>query len=260
MSNENQMRQQLVTVAQRMAARGWVANHDGNLSLRLPRGRLLCTPSGVAKAALRPEMLLMLDPLGKVLGASGGLKPFSEINLHLAFYQGREDVGAVVHAHPPTATGFGVSPLTLDPPFLPEAVVSLGPSIPTVPLALPGEEAARALGPYVPEYDALLLAGNGVITCGVDLEMAYLRLELVEQLCQIALVAHRLGGVRPIPPPQLKPLLEARARAGLGPKGRGAPPPAPLAEASLEMGPGRRTGEDLERLVQAEIQRVLGRG
>lgn len=247
--SESQLRQQLASFSRRVWERGWVANHDGNLSVRLPRGRLLCTPTGVSKAEITAEMVLVVDETGKVL--SGRLRPFSELNLHLAYYHARPDVEAVLHAHPPTATGFGVAGLELDQPFLPEAVVSLGPIIPTVPLSRPGDEAVQAVAAYLDEYDALLLAGNGAVTCGVDLEMAYLRMELVEHLCSIALVARQLGGARPLPAHMLRPLLDARARAGLGPEARGRSTSLPASSAD----PAQRS--ELESLVRDEIRRVL---
>src|SRR5262249_45343575 len=119
---------------------------------------------------------------------------------------------------PPTATGFAVAGVPLDEAFLAEAVVSLGPGVPTVPFAPPGATAARALGAFVRDHDAVLLGGHGVLTWGPDLETAYLRLELVEHLAKIALVARQLGGVRPLPASALRALLEARAKAGLGPQ------------------------------------------
>ena len=247
--NESQQRHELAAICATVWDRGWVANHDGNLSSRLPRGRLMCTPTAVSKRVIRPGDMLVLDETGKQMSGKG--KPFSEINLHLAFYHARPDVGAVLHAHPPTATAFGVSGMTLERPFLPEAVVSIGPMVPTVPMAMPGAEAAQAIAPYLDEYDALLLAGNGVITAGVDMEMAFLRMELVEHLAKIALAAHQLGGATPLPPRYLQSLLAARARAGLGPEARGGATSLPRDE------PTPKQSRDLDAVVRQEIARVL---
>ncbi|MCC6748810.1 MAG: class II aldolase/adducin family protein [Deltaproteobacteria bacterium] len=246
MQSELQLRQQLAAFSHRVWERGWVANHDGNLSLRLPRERLLCTPTGVSKGGLSAEAMLVVDASGKVLSGKG--RPFSELGLHLAYYHGRPDVQAVLHAHPPTATGFGVAGVGLDRPFLPEAVVSLGPEVPTVPLTAPGSEAAQVLSGYVTEYDALLLAGNGALCCGVDLEQAYLRMELVEHLAKVALVAHQLGGIQALPAQLLEPLLAARTRAGLGPAARA----AGSSTAAQTADPAA-----LKRRVDDEIRRVL---
>lgn len=207
------LRAALADYARRLHARGWVANHDGNLSVRLPGDRYLVTPTATSKAEVTPDSLLVVDSGGRALGAG---KPFSEVGLHLAVYRARPDVHAVVHAHPPTATGFAVAGAPLDQPMIAEAVVSLGPGVPTVPYAPPGDAACRALEPFVPRHDAVLMANHGVLAWGKDVEQAYLRLELVEHLARIALVAQQLGGVRPLPRESLGALLEARRKAGLG--------------------------------------------
>ena len=219
----SELGQKVADYAQRLHARGWVANHDGNVSVRQGQGRYLATPTATSKAAVRADALVVVDDAGVQVGGRG--KPFSEIGLHLTVYQSRGDVNAVVHAHPPTATGFAVAGVPLDEAFLAEAVVSLGPGIPTVPFAAPGAEACRALAGFTRGYDAVLLGGHGVLTWGPDLETAYLRLELVEHLARIALTARQLGGVRPLPSTVLPKLLEARAKGGLG-GGSTPPPPA----------------------------------
>lgn len=250
--SEPQLRQQLHRYSRLLWEKGWVANHDGNLSARLPRGRLMCTPTALSKGDIAPQQMLVTDDTGKVL--AGRLRPFSELNLHLAYYHARSDVGAVVHAHPPHATALGVSGVPLDQPFLPEAVVSLGPMIPTVPLAAPGEAAVQAMAPYIDEYDALLLGGNGAITCGVDLEMAFLRMELLEHLARIVAIARPVGGPQPLPATLLQPLLAARAKAGLGPEARGGRTTLPEMDTRPQSGPSAR---QLQQAVQDEIRRVL---
>jgi L-fuculose-phosphate aldolase len=226
--SESQKRAEVADYSQRLHARGWVANHDGNLSVRLEPGRYLCTPTATSKAEVRADGLVIVDESGARVSGRG--KPFSEIGLHLTVFRNRPDVNAVVHAHPPTATGFACAGVALDQAFIAEAVVSLGPGVPTVPYAAPGEAACQALAPFVSDYDAVLLANHGVLAWGTDLEQAYLRCELVEHLARIALVARQLGGVRPIPSSNLPALLEARAKAGLGPRSRSAAAPAAPSE------------------------------
>jgi L-fuculose-phosphate aldolase len=209
----NDLRETVADYARRLHARGWVANHDGNITAR-DGARFVVTPTATSKAMVRADALVIVDGNGTKVSGRG--KPFSELGLHLTVYQARPDVNAVVHAHPPTATGFAVAGVPLDQAFLAEAVVSLGRGVPTVPFAAPGPAACAALSAYCQDYDAVLLSGHGVIAWGPDVETAYLRLELVEHLARIALVARQLGGVQPLPSEAMPALLQARAQAGLG--------------------------------------------
>ncbi len=210
---------QVVEYARRLHAAGWVANHDGNVSVRLEPERFLMTPTAVSKAAVARELLIVVDGEGKVV--SGSRKPFGEVDLHLFVYRHRPDVRAVLHAHPPTATGLAVAGVPIRTDLLAEPVVSLGDRVPLVPYARPRTaEATLNLGPWLAEYDALALENHGVLAFGPDLETAYLRLELVEHLARIQLVAMQAGGPRAIPEADVKAMLEARAKAGLGAKGR----------------------------------------
>jgi L-fuculose-phosphate aldolase len=217
------LRKAVVLACRQLHERGWVANHDGNVTAREAPDRFLATPTAVSKGAVTEEMLLTVNSAG--VKVAGQRQVFSEINLHMAVYQARGDVRAVVHAHPPAATARACAGLALAEPFLPEAVVSLGPSVPLVRFALPGPAAVAALEPYLEAFDAVLLQSHGVLTWGGDPETALLRLELVEHLCRIARDAAPYGGVRPLPADALQPLLEARTRAGLGVEGRKAKQP-----------------------------------
>jgi L-fuculose-phosphate aldolase len=215
-----ELRSQVVSVSRALHARAWVANHDGNVSVRLGPNRILCTPTAVSKGDVREDWLIVVDDAGALV--SGARRPFSELALHRAAYEARPDVQAVVHAHPPNATAFAVAGRGLDRPIIAEAVVSLGPRVPLVPYALPGSPASvdgprDALG----VYDAVLLGNHGVLTVGADLEQALLRMELVEHLARIERLAHQLGGPNYLPDADVQRLLDARARAGLGPEARG---------------------------------------
>jgi L-fuculose-phosphate aldolase len=214
--NESRTRRALVEVSHLLHERGWVANHDGNASARLGANRILCTPTAVSKRLIVEDLLLLVDDEGRVLAGRG--RPFSELGLHLATYRVRPDVSAVVHAHPPHATALGCAGRGIDSLPIAEAVVSLGECVPLVPYALPGVDAVRALEPFLPEHDAVLLASHGTLAYGPDLEIAYLRTELVEHLAHILSIAAPLGGARPLPADSVGRLLEARARAGLGPR------------------------------------------
>lgn len=211
------MRRAAITACHEIWERGWVANHDGNVSARLAPGRIVATPTAMSKRVIRVDDMLLVDESRRVM--RGRHRVFSEIGLHLVVYGARPDVGAVLHAHPPYATARAVTGRAL-PCFLPEAVVSLGPEVPLTDFALPGAAAEQALAPFVQDYDVVLLAGHGVLAWGDDVEQAFLRMELVEHLCRVASLAEPAGGVRRLPDSALEPLLAARTRAGLGPRGR----------------------------------------
>jgi L-fuculose-phosphate aldolase len=164
----------------------------------------------------------------------------------------------VVHAHCPHATALAACGRSLDQPFLAEAVVSLGPVIPLVPVSAPGPAAVAVLQPFVPLYDVVLIAGNGVLAWGDSVEQAYLRLELCEHLARITLLAQPLGGPLPLPRALLPPLLEARKRAGLGPEARGVA--GPTAPAASLHGSSSPPGDDpVAALIRQEIAAALKR-
>lgn len=211
------LRSELVALSRRLHANGWVANHDGNLSVRLHGDRLLITPTAYSKADVDDGSLLIVDMQGKVL--EGRKKPFSELELHLAAYRARPEVDVVLHAHPVTATAFGLTGQALSPVAMPEVVVSLGDRIPTVPRAMPKTpELVKNVEAAAAQVDAMLLAGNGALTLGPDLNLALLRMELVEHYAKILLAARQLGPVEPLAAGDVAKLLEARKKAGLGPK------------------------------------------
>lgn len=255
--SEAKQRALLVDYSGRLHSRGWVANHDGNLSSRLPDGRFLATPTAFSKAEVTPDSLVIVDAAGAVV--AGRQRVFSEIGIHLALYAARPDVAAVVHAHSPHATALAACGRGLEV-FLPEAVVSLGPSVPLVPLAAPGPAAVAAITPFAPLYDAVLVAGNGLFAWGDSVEQAYLRAELVEHLCRIALLALPIGGVKPLPATLLPALLESRRKAGLGPEARGikapvaAPPVSPPASSVPAV-----AADQLAELIRQELSAALRR-
>lgn len=214
------LKRQVTAYSRRIWERGWVANHDGNLSARLPGARALITPTSFCKGDVTENDLLIVDKAGKKL--EGRWKPFGELPLHLLAYKVREDVGAVLHAHPPTATGFACAGVDVETTIIAEAVVSLGPKIPTLGYAIPGSESLlEALAAALPWYDAIVLGSHGVITVGVDLEQAYLRMELVEHLAKIKAAALSVGALRRIPDHDVTRLTAKRKDAGLGPEARG---------------------------------------
>ena len=190
--SEPQLRAEIVEVGRRLYARGYTASNDGNISVRLDDGRLLMTPKSVCKGFMAPEMMCITDLDGKKL--AGERDPSSEMQMHLEVYRQRPDAKAVVHAHPPIATGFAVAGIPLDRAVLAEVVTTLG-SVPIAEYATPStKELPEAVRKYVKAHDGMLLANHGALTLGADLFAAYYKMETIEHFAKISLVARMLGG------------------------------------------------------------------
>ena len=210
MSGEHQLRREIVTIGRALHERGFIAACDGNLSARLDRDRILVTPSGMSKGAMRASDLVIVNMEGHK--TRGRREVTSEIGMHLLIYRMRPDVRGIVHAHPRTATGFAAAGLPLNQPLVCEVVIGLG-QIPLAPYGTPGTpELAKTLEPLVPQYDAILMANHGVVTYGADLQSAYMKMETVEHFAQIALVTHVLGQQKLIDSADLEKLVAARSK------------------------------------------------
>jgi len=190
--NVDKTKKALVDACHRVYARGFVAGYEGNLSARVTVTTILVTPARMCKGDVTADDLVTVQR-GKRT-SDGPRRPTAELEMHLMVYDERSDVGAVIHAHPPTATGFAVAGVPIPEKALPEVIVALG-AIPLVPYALPGTaELADSLKRYVKTADAFLLANHGALTVGRSIEEAYYRMEMVEQVAKSVLAARVLGG------------------------------------------------------------------
>lgn len=198
----------IARVCRRLYERGLVAGPDGNVSVRLHDGSIVVTPSGMSKVDVTPDDLVLVDPEGRVLDGKGN--PSSELRMHLRIYERRADVSAVVHAHPPTATGFAVAGESFMAPVLPEVILQMG-EVPIVRYATPGTaELADSFDPYLARHDAFLMANHGATTVGPTLEVAHQRMESLEHAARIILAARMLGRVNELSPADVKALRASR--------------------------------------------------
>ncbi len=188
---EEQVRADIVEVGKRLWTRGYVASNDGNISVLLDDRRLITTPRSVSKGFMTPDMMVVTNLDGRKI--AGEREPSSELKMHLQVYRDRSDARAVVHAHPPTATGFAVAGIPLDRAVLAEVVTTLG-SIPIAEYATPStDELPAACSKYLKAHDGLLLANHGALAIGPDLFTAYYRMETIEHFAKISLVTRMLG-------------------------------------------------------------------
>ena len=205
---------EIVAVCCRLYDRGLIAGQDGNVSVRLSSGHILVTPSGLSKVDVTPDDLVELTAEGEQV--TGGPAASSEIGMHLRIYRERPDVRAIVHAHPPIATAFGVVGRDFMDAVLPEVIFHLG-RVPLVPFALPGTPAlGDAMAPYLADHDAFLLASHGATTVGPTLRLAHQRMESLEHAARILHAASQIGSVTPLRAEDIAALRAAReaARAG----------------------------------------------
>ncbi|MCL2352538.1 MAG: class II aldolase/adducin family protein [Firmicutes bacterium] len=215
MFSEFETKKQICEIGKRIYNKGFVAANDGNISVRMGNGEFLCTPTGVSKGFMTPDMICKTDKDGKVLQAAQGLKPSSEIKMHMRVYRERSDVNAVVHAHPPCATSFAIAGIPLTQPIMPEAVISLG-CVPIAEYGTPStDEIPNAVAKYLQHFDAVLLENHGALSYSVDLTQAYFKMESLEFYAQLLFTARQLGGPKELSERQVKALYELRKKFGL---------------------------------------------
>ena len=194
---EREHREDIFQIGRLVFQKGWVASNDGNITIRLDGERILATPTGMCKGMMHADDLIILDRQGNKI--SGRRERTTEINMHLTVYDLRPDIRAVVHAHPPVATGFATAGKPLNLALLPEVIIALG-CVPLAEYGLPGTtELTEPMLPLIPKYDALMMANHGAVCYGEDVFKAYFRMETVEHFARIQLVAELLGGPNVLP-------------------------------------------------------------
>lgn len=208
------VRREVAGVCRRLYERGLIAGPDGNVSVRVAEDTVLVTPAGLSKGELRPGDLVEVSLGGaRQSPRAGPRRASSELLVHLRVYARRADVGAVVHAHPPTATAFTVAGEPFVARALPEVILTVG-DVAVLPYAAPGTEAlADQFEPYLAAHDAFLMANHGATTVGPTLRDAHQRMESLEHAARIALRARLLGRVVPLTDDQIRELLAARELA-----------------------------------------------
>src|SRR3990172_6771398 len=214
MPSEDALRAEIVRVGRLMHANEFVDGASATPPARLDADHLLATPSGLAKGFLEPEQLIVVNLRGELARGLPGLRPTSELLMHLEAYRRRPDVNAVIHAPPIPSVALSIAGVSLAECIIPEAVVVLG-VIPTTPYATPSsEENQRAISEVIVGHDALILQYHGALTVGRDVMEAYLRLETLEHTAKIVALAKLLGGKPPLPPQHVQKLIQTRKEWG----------------------------------------------
>ncbi len=203
-----QIKESICDIGRRIYMNHFVAANDGNISVKVSDNEFYCTPTGVSKGFMTPDMIIKVDSEGNKI--EGNLNPSSEIKMHLRVYKERPDVKSVVHAHPPVATAFAVANIPLDDYILPEAILFLGP-VPICDYGTPSTmEIPDSLAPYLQTNDAFLLKNHGALTVGNSLIKAYFNMESLEYYAKITLLTRLIGKKEEIPSDQLDKLVKLR--------------------------------------------------
>ena len=207
---ESQYRDDIIEICRRIYRNGWVASNDGNVSIRISPGEVLCTPTGMSKGYITQDQLVKVDMDGKKL--EGSLEPSSEVRIHLDVYRNKKGIYSAVHAHPPYATAHAVAGIPLDQCVIPEIIISLG-SIPLTQYGTPStREIPDNIRKYLKDHNAFLMQNHGAFTIGADVFQAYYRMESVELFAKISLLAGTLGNVRNITEENVRKIMEIRPR------------------------------------------------
>jgi L-fuculose-phosphate aldolase len=208
------LRTALCAAGRRLLAADLIGAAEGNLSARLPGGTFLVTPSGSSKAGLVPGQLLEVDATGRLVRGEG--RPSTELPMHLSVYAARPDAMALIHAHPITAVAFTIAGAGWPGDLVPEAAVTLGP-VAVAPFATPGTgEVPASLAPFLAGHDVLLLTRHGALTLGATVDEAVGRMETLERVARMALVARALGRCEPLSPGAVDAVLRAAGRPPRG--------------------------------------------
>jgi L-fuculose-phosphate aldolase len=193
-------RAQMVEICHLLASRTFTTATGGNVSVKMPDGTFWVTPSHLHKARVTQDDLVQMAANGTVL--AGHRRPSSEMAMHLAVYAALPQAGAVLHAHPPIATGFAQAGKTIDARSSNEGLAILGPEVPLIPYARPGtDELAETVRAHLKLRNrAYLMRNHGVLTWGSDLWSAYDVLDTLELFAQSLLTATLVGGAVNLPP------------------------------------------------------------
>lgn len=254
MLSEYEVKKEICEIGKRIYMNGFVAANDGNISVRINDREVLCTPTGVSKGYMTPDMICKVDMDGKVLTANGKLRPSSEVKMHLRVYKERPDVKSVVHAHPPYGTSYAIAGVPLDKPIMPEAVIALG----NVPIAAYGtpstDEIPDEVSKYLYSYDAVLLENHGALTYSDTLLNAYFKMESLEFYAKLMHLSSQIGEPQVLNDAQIEKLITIRKNMNL--VGKHPALSSKGIEASVE---SKDTSEDtIERIVREVTSKILG--
>ena len=212
MSSIHHAKEEICEIGRRIYNRGFASANDGNISFRIDKNQLVCTPTGICKGFMKPDDLCVVDMEGNQI--SGNKKMTSEIRQHITIMKHREDVKAVVHCHPPHATAFGIAREAIPQCVLPEIDFNMG-DVPIAKYTIPGgQEFADAIIPFIDKSDIIIQANHGIVSVGSTVEKAYFLTEMLDAYCRILLIARSLGKVEYFNKQEAEDLIALKTKLG----------------------------------------------
>lgn len=193
-----ELKREIIHAFHHIEEKGWNYGRAGNISIYIrEKNHVLITPSGVLKAKLKPDDILVIDAEGFIIEGSG--KPTIELPMHLAIYKAYDYVNAVIHAHGVYSTALAITREPL-PALIDEMIIYVGGDVRVAEYAPPGtNELAENIVKALKDRKAAIIANHGLVACGKDLGEAVEILGLIERLSQAYIFAKLLGKIHSLP-------------------------------------------------------------
>ncbi len=216
MDQKRQLKEEICQIGQRVWQRGFCAGNEGNISVRLDPDRVLCTPTGMSKGFLTPEMICVSDYEGNHLEPEPGYSLTSEVKVHLALYKARPEAKAVIHCHPPHVVAFALAGICPPQKLHPEVEVFIG-EIAFAPYQTPGthELAQGMIDQLKPGTNTVILANHGLVCFCDTLTQAYYNVEIMDNYCKALLLAQSLKTPEPLGADKFKELMAIKQKMGI---------------------------------------------
>jgi L-fuculose-phosphate aldolase len=193
----DEIKAELLWVAQESLRTNLVHGTAGNFSARLPDGNVVLTPSTLPYETMTLDDLVVTDPDGNVLEGSHG--PTTEKALHLACLKAYDDIHAVIHCHAKYCTMFAITHQPI-PCVIEEVDVFVGGDVPVANYEFTGsQELAEEVSKWVGDRAAVIMANHGLLTVGKTATDALKIANLVEITAEIVWGARALGPLVPLP-------------------------------------------------------------
>jgi L-fuculose-phosphate aldolase len=241
------LRGEIIRVGRKLWERQYVDGNGGNISCRLGAKYVLCTPTMMSKRDMESADICLSDLEGNIV--AGDRLRTSELLLHLEIYRANPRARAVVHCHPPYATGFSLTGSVPPVGLISEYEIFIGPAA-LARYETPGTHAfAETVLPFVQNHNTILLANHGVVCWSDTVTHAEWLTEILESYCKTCVIAKQIGKpLTYIPEDKIQEILALKRKLGF-PDARMEPLPPP--------DPGNTpVNPELEKLVRQVVSRL----